>query len=384
VVGLPWVDVAVPADSMRRIEAMVASFALQVHVGQLSGPLTGGRLAACFDWGNQRPWRWSADMLVRLILGAYVGALASVGDSEVTSAVVMHGVAIGVAALAVGALAVKPYVHLVDNVSLAAALLAVAAGLAALSLSKPLPSAVPAALTVLAALAVVPLVLALTAAVLVVAFAVRLRHGGLHDEVLPAAVRGWACSSPPTGDGYLGVCCGEGLGAGASNAFAFGHSADVVPLSLREGLGSAKVRIHLPAELRISVVHQELRGHVSQRGPSPVCTRRTQVPIPAGLLFTPSRDGLDRAAAQPFAALLTPQGGQLLYSEKAFNGGISWVEVVRCFFQDDKDLAKEAERIIQEHEREVPAEAGDGLLAVLEYDGPMASTDLRPSWKTCK
>mmetsp|Transcript_114751 Transcript_114751/g.335552 ORF Transcript_114751/g.335552 Transcript_114751/m.335552 type:complete len:210 (+) Transcript_114751:1999-2628(+) len=187
-------------------------------------------------------------------------------------------------------------------------------------------------------------------------------------------------------DAYIGVWCEDGPSSPAiDNASAYSHVADIVLLSLSDGVGATKSRICLPAELKISLVHRELHGNPREKAhASSVCAEGLRVPVPASLLFAPGHEGLDRAAAKPFAALLTPHGGQLLYLDAALNGGVSWNEAVQCFFHDDQALAKEAEDILREHEREVPAEAsGEGLMVVLEFNGPMERST-QPSWRTCR
>lgn len=388
VVGLPWVHAAVLTEQLNSIKPMVASLALQVHAAQLSGPLTSGRLAACFEWADRRPWRWHLDMMIRLSLGGVIGVTPYAMETPWAD-VWLGGCAGLVALVAAAVLLVQPYAHFIDNIALVAALAAITMAVAMQACGDDLVATGSSAGTVLVALSLVPLIVALGSIALAIVFAIRWLRQDLYEKVLPATVCRWGSASKSARhsksengdpkvcgadvqDEYKRVCADpvpENMDSSPYN-----RTADVLLLSLRGLDSSGKPRVCLPGEWKVPAVYQELVGPSGQEASAPsLCTDRIRVPVPASLLFNPADEGIERAKTRPFAALLTPQAGQLLYLEGSHNGGISWNEAVTFFFQDNRKLVRQAIRLLREHRREVRAMHGeDGLLAVLEFNGTMA------------
>jgi len=368
--SLPWLDVAVPADTMCGIECMIGDFSVQVNVAQLYGPLTGGRLAVCFDWGERLPWRWPIDLLVRVLLGLYVGSLPFAGSSKILSSAWLHlSVSLFVVALAIIVLTVQPYTHFVDNAVQAIAFLGIAVSTATHAMDDELPGLAPAAIAALAALHAIPLVLCLVAAILVIIFSIRLRGLDLYNRVLPRVVKHWGSASTGTTRQFrddneihkhnVGILQEDvSSHANPDSAAAYSHVANVV---LHDGLEAKRGKVELPADLRPSLVQIDLQPGVSTGEASST----VRLPMPAGLLFTPALEGPERAASMPLAAVVTADGGQLVYADATHNGGMHWSEAVRCFFADNPALSTKAVNSLQDYEDEILTQ-GNELMVILQ------------------
>eukprot|EP00929_Paragymnodinium_shiwhaense_P083103 TRINITY_DN4413_c0_g1_i2.p1 TRINITY_DN4413_c0_g1~~TRINITY_DN4413_c0_g1_i2.p1 ORF type:complete len:1120 (+),score=205.61 TRINITY_DN4413_c0_g1_i2:134-3493(+) len=398
---LPWIDTAVPASSLRQLHRVLGEVLLRCNVGQLQGPLTAGRLAVCFDWGTAWPLRWSYDLLLRIYLGAYAALQSEVLlPSAQTSLHLLN--AVGIAALAAYLLFVqKPYVHYLDNMALTAALAAV--GLCALlhftaGQAPHIEGLVVVALVVAAA---VPLATLLLAILLSVKLWWRWWGPDMHDKVLPRTVRGW---------GEFANLRAVASGAGAQADKQWGawweieddgtdselprpevagiNKVNVTLVAMSSAASrSAPQLLELPADVRPQLVHTRLSAttgagggvtHLSSDG------ERVRLPIATQLLFQAKRAGqsarfaAEFAAARtiPLAALVSKDGGRLVYAEDAHNGGAHWSEVVRSFIDlTNPALMQEVEKIISNHLEEKSRKEGlpgveEPLVAVVEVVSP--------------
>lgn len=382
---VPWLDCAVPAGAMRRLEELGSDVILHVHPGQLSGPLTSGRFAACFDWGTRWPWRWSVELVLKTMLGLWVAGTAPPHRS---SAVVEGGDTGGAAPLVGTLLGIvllvfmvallyfmretRPYEHSRDNAAVAAALRAAVlvvgltgsnGGAGRQGGAADRQGLAYAVAIVAALLAMVPCCIALLAALgLLSATLGRLEAQGLHDRMLPNTVDGWGATvlggrAAAGGAGAAQARPARGVSSGCeammntSSPFD-GHAVEVIIPGAR-----AAFTIPLPGMARPRVVQAQLLPPVAGAGDnvpeaSPRCTEesdRARLPVPAALLFprcgrsrgdgaASSSTAADEAAplssphapqggsaavaTAPLAALMAPgRPGRLVYAEAARNEG---------------------------------------------------------------
>jgi len=277
----------------------------------------------------------------------------------------------------------------VDNAGLATAFLGISVSTAVHAMDNELPGLAPATIAVLAALHAIPLVLCFAAAILALVFGIRLRGLDLHNRVLPRVVKHWGsestgtarCSWVNNNDHNIGILWEEDVSSNYNpdSAAAYSHVANVV---LHDGLEAKNGKIELPADLRPSLVQVDLQPGIS---PGEASSSTVRLPMPAGLLFTPTLEGLERATSMPFSALVTADGGQLVYADARHNGGMDWKEAVRCFFANNPALAAKAESSLQGYEEEILMQ-GNELMVILQAPHEHSSGlngDL-PPWRVCR
>eukprot|EP00931_Biecheleriopsis_adriatica_P026434 TRINITY_DN16091_c0_g1_i1.p1 TRINITY_DN16091_c0_g1~~TRINITY_DN16091_c0_g1_i1.p1 ORF type:complete len:1067 (+),score=221.93 TRINITY_DN16091_c0_g1_i1:79-3279(+) len=404
VAGLPWIDTAVPADTLQSLEEQLGGqVALKAKATQLVGPLTGGRLAACFDSGDRRPWRWPYDLLLKVALGVMVAtapsatapcewqAPTSLGQlaetcvlratSERFDAVILQCTLF---VLAVFVFCTLPHVHAVDNLGAAAAAVAVVLGTGLYFRGHELPDSAEHVTIALLGFAYVPIFLALLAAFTSSWRALAWRGSRDDaDEVLASIAPGWGEASGTRSSAY------QGLGSVSEDedstrvrpqpdsAVRSAASADAVLLppsevEVMENRGKG-LRPKLPCEVRVAVAQTRVWAQgssaVSAAGPSAE-SGRPQLALPMSLLF-PGVDG-DRtgpADVLPLATLLTPEDGVVLYASKENNGNLEWPEALQRFFGDEMPLlSREAEKVLLTHvANQPPGQApNEGTLAAIE------------------
>mmetsp|Transcript_102328 Transcript_102328/g.257798 ORF Transcript_102328/g.257798 Transcript_102328/m.257798 type:complete len:889 (-) Transcript_102328:95-2761(-) len=377
---IPWLDCAVPAGVLRRIEEVLGEAVVQAHPGQLSGPLSGGRFSACFDWGTRWPWRWPSEVALKVSLGIWAAAPLDAAPGFI--AFLLHVLMLGfVCAFLYNMLHLRPYVHRIDNAAIAAASLTTAIIVVLRALGDLLPLFSFALAAVAAIASVVPISAVLLAAMgLASATLDRLEVQGFQDRFLPRTISGWghgltgrvgsgaatseaAASLPSIGSG-----CSAG-GATGVERVADGHSVEVILPGQRKAFA-----IVLPAITRPRIVHAQFLPPVAGRAGDPEVVpppcvapgERARLPVPPSVLFSSSDHvvgssgsggtGLgqdsDFRATAPLVALLAPgRPGRLVYSEAKHNdGGGDWREAICGFFGPNGSLlAEEAEKFVEEH-----------------------------------
>lgn len=385
VVGLPWVDAAVPATALRTIQSILGDFQLGSHVGQLSGPLTSGRLGACFEWGTHWPWWWVMDILGKVCLGAYVASLPHTMHIHSVWGLVLHaGMGVVILALAVAAIFCGPYGHLVDNLALASALAGMSATIASCQFfaHEQVFAISTYVVTALVLFIAVPAIIAITAAVLVVCFALRFSRKSLHDEVLPRVVRQWTRSTSDRTKAkkgeYMSVWCQDECLNPILDDPADMHRPTTALMFPRSAtLKASQVPVELPVQLEVDVVHLQVMLPALPTGPRLEAaeeSRQARFPLPADLLFTPpSMENVEWKTQLPIAALLSDRQGRLVYASSELNRGSEWEEVVKDYFgSQNKLLAMAAVKSIQE-QQPVRARPGEdrGVLCIIEVLGEL-------------
>lgn len=364
---IPWLDCAVPAGVLPRIEELGGEVVLQVHPGQLCGGLSGGRFAVCFDWGTRWPWRWPAEVALKAALGAW--ASAPLARAPVALAALAHLLMLSLAtAFAYHMLRLQPYMHANDNAALGAMSLTAVLVVMLRGFGSLVPGLAWAISAVTGAFALVPYALLLLCAMgLVSATLDRLEAQGLHDKLLPRTIHGWGSPGQATQasssrmestvaggsrDGASEGACG-GMATGLERPALHGHAVEVILPGQRNAFA-----IVLPAVTRPRVVHTQLLPPVGRGGESPgslppcAAGDRARLPVPPAVLFPPAgRVGAPRLAlVPPLAALLAPgRPGRLIYREDAGNEGREWRQAVRDFFGEAGSLAEEAERLVEKY-----------------------------------
>jgi len=400
-----WVEAGVPVQCLRSLDKMIGKVSVRGNVGQLCGPLTSGRLAACFDWGTAWPLRWCFDMALKILLGLYVASLPY-RDSESES--ILHGcVAATMIALSILVFIESPYVHSVDNICLFMSLLASSLAVILFQYGDHRPDLASKGVLVIAALLGIPLAVALTATVIAILFALRWPRRELHDDILPRVVRGWGyCSPAPRQDLYGRSAVNPGTNSWLweddceeTLCVADSASSSSVNVGVTK-LGSAVPAVYLPAELRPQVVLTRVSSELSASGSIvylPDADSRMQLPIPASLLFASAhamgdgpREGSNgRQVSQtvPLLALLTPDGSRLIYQDPALNGGTDWQQAVSRAFGSSFDEAKLAKEIIKIAEETTAAGTskapGNPDARSIDSERPMAVIQVVPQRRGC-
>mmetsp|Transcript_99675 Transcript_99675/g.280188 ORF Transcript_99675/g.280188 Transcript_99675/m.280188 type:complete len:977 (+) Transcript_99675:59-2989(+) len=394
---IPWLDCAVPAGVLKHIDELRGGTVLQAHPGQLSGALTGGRFAACFDWGNRWPWRWPFEVALKASLGIW--AAVPLDQAPIVLAGTLHVLILCLAAaFAHSMMTTWPYTHIYDNIAIVAASW-VGVLIVLLRLCSGFAPALAYLLAIAAATtALVPCAFALLATLgLAGATLERLEAQAIQDRFLPRAIHGWGGLSGrrASSEGRVSEGAGGSLGSGCSlppegcsdRASEDEHSVEVILPGQRRAFA-----IVLPAMARPRIEHVQLLPPVAGRGGAaetlPACAakgERARLPVPPSLLF-PALDGSPEACAggsassstgqgggpakvsrtaTPLVALLVPgRPGCLIYADAAYNeGGSEWDEAIRQFFGFQGSLlAEAAERLVQEEE----AKETDRALVVVE------------------
>jgi len=402
---VPWLDCAVPAGALRRIEELASETVFQAHPGQLSGSLCSGRFAACFDWGTRWPWRWPIEVALKVALGVWAAVHLDKATPLRPTSFLWHALmltALGIFLYVV--LTVHPYDHRHDNLATGIGTLvsALTVGLCALGDSVP---ALSVSLAVAAgALALVPCLLALLAAIGLASSALgRLEAQGLHEKLLPRTIAGWGS---PDGVDDAEESAGFSRGPGATTALSSGLTGCGVPPDSDAGLDRHAVEvvfsghrkalaIVLPAQAHPRVVQAQLLPPVAGRNGDPeslppcIATGdRARLPVPAGLIFRnclpkPEEETLKSESAAgglrgragavssvaPLCALLAPgPTGRLVYTDEANNESeLGWREAIQNFFGlEGSLLAEEAERLVEEHVGLENIATNQSVLVVIE------------------
>eukprot|EP00930_Biecheleria_cincta_P035887 TRINITY_DN24648_c0_g1_i1.p1 TRINITY_DN24648_c0_g1~~TRINITY_DN24648_c0_g1_i1.p1 ORF type:complete len:880 (-),score=166.85 TRINITY_DN24648_c0_g1_i1:267-2906(-) len=368
---IPWLDCAVPANVLRRIEELCGPVVLRAHPTQLVGELTAGQYAACFDWGVHSPWCWPSELAAKTVLGAWAALPRSSGDDAMSpSLVVLIDCAMVFVTAAFAFLIVRTrcYEHRNDNTAVRMAYLAAmqvvsirASWDPANQKHGPLTAAAAGAAAVFA---LIPCVIALLSGVgLAITALNRLEAQGLQDHLLPVTVTGWNSKSARSciidRDVSVPSICDVGNPSQSSQQDA--HDVEVIMPGARKAFA-----ILLPARSRLAIQHSQLLPPVPGRAGEPEmlppCTAigdRARMPIPPRFLF-PAGQKSEKCSLEappappgvvPLAALLAPgRLGRLIYFEASHNeAGASWEEAVSNFFgMNGSLLAEEAERLISQ------------------------------------
>jgi len=375
---IPWLDCAVPAGVLPRIEELGGDTEIRVHPGQLSGPLTGGRFAACFDWGTRWPLRWTVEVALKVALGVWAAAPLRGGPAPGLLSGLGHLLMLILAgSFTYGVLSAGPYEHRNDDAALVAASLSSVLVVLLRALGQGTPGLAFALAVAAGGLALAPCALALLAAVGLASTTLsQLEAQGLQDRCLPRTVPGWgrpgrnstnARSSRP---GTTGASGSAGGGRDEVLPWEDGHAIEVVLPGQRKAFS-----IVLPAVARPHVVHAQLLPPVANRNGDPECLPpclvtgdRARLPVPAALLFPGTAQAANsgtglagevdmaeldrRRSVPPLLALLAPgHAGRAVYAEPEHNeGGAEWRQAIESFFGFEGGLlAEEAERLVEEH-----------------------------------
>mmetsp|Transcript_20541 Transcript_20541/g.66535 ORF Transcript_20541/g.66535 Transcript_20541/m.66535 type:complete len:721 (-) Transcript_20541:247-2409(-) len=332
---MPWIDVAFPGTSLRLLWASdpEGEFKFSVHVGQLSGPLTSGRLGACFEWGDRCPYRWPLDILAKVLLGLYIGAWPYLADDNSMWGFALHVLAvICPLVFAILVLKYRPHSTLLDNLSLAAACAAVS--LTTASAQYYYKGGHPAAtigLTVtLMVLTAVPLFVLAAASALVASFALRFSRQDM-QKALVTTIPKWGRDKD-------------------SNRERKATNVKVLPI--KDGKVAMALPLELPASTSSIPMHVEIKLPAAPAGVKATLVQgeKTIMPIPADLLLLPpDHRTYEMKTQRPVGAVMTQQGGVLLYPAPEHNGGQHWREAVRAFLgPKSPEVLKEAIAAIQE------------------------------------
>lgn len=364
--SIPWLDVAVPATKLRSLESLVREVGLRTNVAQLAGPLTTGRLAVCFDWSISWPWLWPAELICKVALGVYISLLSqdAIGNG-VWGALMQVCVVLVIVALAVASLKFQPYIHFVDNLAYSASLLSVAVALTVFGMRDHAADLAPPLLQIAGILLSLPIGLALAAMVMASTFAFRWGRSDMHEKVLPRVVHGWngRISAPRTRQKKdYGLLPEDDGGPAAESGI---RSAVDVVLLVMQTLRPKK-NIVLPGEVRVPVLQTRLRAPGISSGTCahlPEDGSRSQLPMPVELLFpadcgggTLARLTSEQERCVPLAAVLTSEGGRLLYANGCNAGSSTWRDVLRSFIgPSEQALMRETEHIIGRAEEDMQA-----------------------------
>ncbi|CAE7665212.1 unnamed protein product [Symbiodinium sp. CCMP2456] len=350
---LPWLDCAVPSSALRRVEDLSGCVTLRVHPSQLTGKLSSGQYAACFDWGTKSPWRWPVDLSAQVFLGLWLGLKRSGRQVLPAAAGLIDACTLlVVAGLVLFFFKVSAWEHWIDNAALRSAYLMVLQVVSLKVMWDPAPGKanaleVPAAVLA-AGLALVPVFISLLSGVCLVGVVLgRLETQGLRqDRMLQMSVAGWADAEARGGPGFSGCSAVPHLPRGDPQDVEV-----ILP-------GSKKAfAILLPGRSRMRIQHFQLlppatRGAGAQALLPPGGDGdRPRLPLPPWFLFPVEGKAAGAEVSKappgvvPLAALLSPgRPGTLIYAEACHNrGDVEWQQAVLGFFRDEGSaLADEA------------------------------------------
>lgn len=367
---IPWLDCAVPANVLRRIEELCGDVVLRAHPTQLVGELTAGQYAACFDWGVHSPWCWPSELAAKTVLGCWAALPRSSEDASMSPSLVVVidcAMVFVMAAFAFLIVRTRCYEHRNDNTAVRMAYLAAmqvvsirASWDPANQRHGPLSAAAAGAAAVFA---LIPCVIALLSGVgLAITALNRLEAQGLQDHLLPVTVAGWASKSQRSSSfdreiSVPGIC---DVGNPSQSSQQDAHDVEVTMPGARRAFA-----ILLPARSRLAIQHSQLLPPVPGRAGEPemlppciAIGDRARIPIPPRFLFPAGQNSVNKSGLEappappgvvPLAALLAPgRLGRLIYFEASHNeAGASWEEAVSNFFgMNGSLLAEEAERLI--------------------------------------
>ncbi|CAJ1383934.1 unnamed protein product [Effrenium voratum] len=345
VVCIPWLDCAVPSDALCSIEDLCGTVTLRVHPAQLTGRLSSGQYAPCFDWGTRLPWRWPMDFALQLLLGIWMGIrsrqILPAAELLVDSAMLCMA-----AILMLFMCKVSAWDHWIDNAALRASYMVV---LHVVFIRATWDPAKP-TLCILAAggaalFAMIPLLTLLSAGVCLLGIALgQLESHQREERLLHDSVTGWAPGAVSQRQASFDFpACDLRLPQGQDaqdveivlDGQVVGIEAPVLP-------GRARVRIRHVQLISLHHGPQVLPCASSDRGRLPL---PHEFLFPSALINTTARTSEERAVPAgivPAAALLTPgYPGKLVYSEACYNGA-SWQDAITCYFVHMPGLAEEA------------------------------------------
>mmetsp|Transcript_78576 Transcript_78576/g.163261 ORF Transcript_78576/g.163261 Transcript_78576/m.163261 type:complete len:1092 (+) Transcript_78576:156-3431(+) len=353
ILSLPWLDVAVPASALRLLWASLGEgdFNLDVHVGQLSGPITSGRLAACFDWFVRSPYHWSLDMLGKVLLGSYLGAWPYLASDSLTYMMTVE-VAAFLALLIVLALAIwfRPYASRVDNTMLALGLSAIAVNMGGSVFYNYVgPKADTLGVTTMfCALVFVLLAVLLMGSAMLMMFALSFQ-GQNQDEVLIRTVNKWGRDAKtmerqPSIVKVWPIQDGKAL--------------EILPLELPAWTTTRPMQV----QIKLPAPPAGVKGVVVE-GERPVMALPTDL-----LLLPPNPQNYDRKSAKPSGAVFTKHGAVVLYRDAERNHGKNWEKLVsECIGARREDVSKEIVRALKEQGKRY----GEQTFVAVEVAGPL-------------
>ncbi|CAK0830032.1 unnamed protein product [Prorocentrum cordatum] len=338
VVGLPWLQAAVPADVLPQLEADLEQVELRVCPAQMCGPRTCGRLGALFDWCYQCPEFWPADMGAKVLLGLYLAALRVIGSSRWW--VLLH---LGVAACSVGCgllvLRCRPCASASDNAALLISLSIVALGASQYELShsyfaRPSADLLPGVLAVL----VVCLLALLATTSACVILAALLASSKTVPTVVSGVVEGWRPAVAEDEDA-------------AGNVAVQNDDAEREERRSVEAMVTLKAGSHVLLPARVSAplqVREVTLGTTSAKKMLAVAGRGClRVPVAASSLFSQKAYGMP--IAQPFGVLDMPDGAVALYEASSLNSERSpWEQVLLRELRGNEDGLRKAEAFLLE------------------------------------
>mmetsp|Transcript_30597 Transcript_30597/g.88680 ORF Transcript_30597/g.88680 Transcript_30597/m.88680 type:complete len:1068 (+) Transcript_30597:83-3286(+) len=358
--GVPWMDAAIPASALKDVcMAVDSETALFVQASQLSGPLTSGRLGACFEWCDRFPYRWFIDMTLRTLLGMYTGILPYLAISD--SPVVHHlpwAVMAGGVIVAVAALAGRPYVQTLDNLAMATAALAVSLTAFNVQYLERITGAMTMSAFVIAnvALLALPILILLLTSLTLIWWGFSYPRNLHSEEALSRTIEQWA---GPVHDRHQ-----ETL------------RASILPMRGVKRTARNDVSRHtLPASVRCSMVYAKIKLPAAPSGPRALPEPKDiipNLPVPAELLLSaPGQHNYLGKSTVPLGALITPTKARLLYADedtdqegmKEYTASAPWKEIVDKFF-DDQAVANEAKRQIERLGQ--VSESNDRQIVVIE------------------
>jgi hypothetical protein len=351
---LSWINIGVPAGTLCALEGhLQGEVPLRAQVGQMAGPVSTGRLAACFDWGVLWPWDHAAGLAIKTYLGLWVALLAYPSALRSETVLVMNTLAIlGSFGYLLAAVMFRPYVHPIDN-------------LAAVCSRLPNPLAVIVCLFLhdsSQSWGWWPAVYCLEAAAAMTA--VSLCVLGLAALALTALT-------------LMDLSCrtcsdinkaSDRLLKKFAQAHVHGAPIDIGQHSIDVMFQDMHPAPSLPAIVRNPVEYVRLQPSSNRRGQvyKLPCPGKPWISVVPSLIFPVVGARNPNRHHVPIAAVTEPpDDGRLLFAERASNGGLEWREVVRSFLTPiDEACAREAERVIQAHEH--PDNGAERSLVVVE------------------
>jgi len=387
---IPWLDCAVPAGALRRLEELCGDVSFRAHPSQLSGPYASGRYAACFDWGTHWPWRWPLETALKIAMGIWMGARMDPAGDHAAFAMLFNLAMLALVGVFVyGTVKIQPYGYKYDNGALTYCWAAAWSVVLAQAFDVLLPDLTELVAVIIALLVLVTCLLTLLSAMALASVMLgRLEVQGLQDRLLPSTIDGWGPLSfsgssfdPVLLSGFSSNPGGCGMPPD-SHLVPSNKAVDVILPWAGSGPRPA-LSILLPAMARPNIAHVQLLPPVAGRSgsdleslpPSSTAGDRARLPLPPNLLF-PSSSGKGSirseahlsAAIPPIAALWAPgRPGRLVYEEKSRNEGkVVWPEAVRSFFgSNGEQLAEEAQKLIEAHRKsENGADSENAIVAV--------------------
>jgi hypothetical protein len=333
----------------------------------MSGPVSGGRLAACFDWGVLWPWNCPAELGVKVILGIWIAFWPHVGEESamLSTLFLINAITLISCILYVWAAVVfRPYVHFIDCLSTICSRLALALTVGASLVvtgpsDSPLASSawgsfVPVLLTI-ATLMLVPLCVLLLVSVI----------------LTKMATMDMACKGCSQGNKAAEELLEKFWQEGHKEEEFWAH-VDIGKHMIDVVFQDMYPAPRLPALVRSPVEFLRLAPNSGRAGAYTVLPNsgKPWLSLVPSLLFPMAgtrNDSVSRGAS-PIAALTEqPDDGRLLFEDKKDNGGLEWREVLHSFIDPiDEDCATGAETIIADHEFPTEGAGSEKTLVIIE------------------